>query len=240
MKRRPADRKVNYASFVKINMPAPTAGWTSLRAVKWHLKPTKTPCRLKKMLDNTFVWSIIVFTVAGANAWGPDAGKRFQTRSLAGTRNSKSAAPRSHRPAVCQGHLFRSQRSRPGQVRNASPRADRGPFGDWRRNGVRLLPALVLSSAVGLRGGWARRPGSPQTRPQAGAQADRRGPGLHRRDTPERSVGANGGSGALDPRAFRDQGTSTKHRTQPPLRCARVRVAGKRWCPAECHRRFPG
>src|SRR6266849_4376686 len=128
---------------------------------------------------------------------------------------SESASPRRDRRAVCQRQLFRSQRSRPGQVRDAAPGAERGSLGDWRRDGFRLLPALVLSSAGSLRGGWACRPGSPQTRSQAGTQADRRGPGLPRRDTPEEAVRADNGTGALDPTAFRNQGASTEHRTQP-------------------------
>ena|SRR5437870_1729542 len=82
--------------------------------------------------------SIIIFTEAIASGWVLDAGKRFQTGSLAGARNFKSAAPRSHRPAVCHRQLFRSQGSRPGQVRDASPRAERGPFGDGCRDGFRF------------------------------------------------------------------------------------------------------
>src|SRR5579864_7304002 len=213
MKRRPVDRKVNYASFVKINMPPLVAGTASRRAAYRHLLPIKTLRRLNKTLDNALIGIIIIFTYASLSVG--DAGKRFQTRILAGTRNFKPPAPRSYRSAVCQGQLFRSQRSRPGQVRDAAPRAERGPLGDWHRDGFRLFPALVLSSAGSLRGGWARRPGSPQTRPQAGAQADRRGLGFHRPDTPERAVGADTGTGALDPTAFRDQSTSSKHRTRP-------------------------
>src|SRR5713226_4991901 len=148
MKRRPADRKVNYAAIVKINMPAPAAGATSRRPPYWHYISMEMPHWLNKILDNAFGWSIIILTAVTACAWVADAGKRFQTRSLAGTRNFKPTAPRGHRPAVCQGQLFRSQRSRPGQVRDAAPCAEREPFGDWRRDGFRLLPALVLSSAV--------------------------------------------------------------------------------------------
>src|SRR5438094_4018898 len=122
MKGRPADRKVSYASSVKINMPAAAAGTTSRRALYWNVISIATPLRLKKILDNAFGVSIIIFTAVTAHVWVADAGKRFQTRSLAGTGNFKPTAPRGHRPAVCQGQLFRSQRSRPGQVRNAATR----------------------------------------------------------------------------------------------------------------------
>jgi hypothetical protein len=216
MKRRAASRKVNYASIVKINMPALVGGCDFSEAAYRHFKSMTTQSRFNKLLDNGLVWIIIVFTVtAPACTWVADAGEGFQTRTLAGTGNFKPAAPRGHRPTVCQGHLFRSQRSRPGKVRDASPRAERGPFDHWRGDRFRFLAALVLSSAVCFRGGRARRLGSPQTRSQAGAQADRRGLGLHRRDTPEGAVDTVTGTGALDPRAFWDQGASTKHPTQP-------------------------
>src|SRR5437899_3361836 len=98
------------------------------------------------MLDNARVMNIIIFTTAAVNARVPDAGKRFQARSPAATRDPQSAAPRSHRSVVCQRQLLRFQGSRPGQVRDASPGAERGPLGDWRRDRFRLLAALLLSS----------------------------------------------------------------------------------------------
>jgi len=171
----------------------------------WHIK----------MLDSIWELNIIVFTRTAAHSRVPHARKRCQARHPAATRNSKSAASRRHRSPVCQRQLLRSQGSGPGQVRDAAPRAERGSFGNWRRDGLRLLAALVLSSAGSLPGGRARRPGSPQTRPQAGTQAKRRGLGFRGSDTPERAVGAHTRTSALDPRAFRDQGASTKYRTQP-------------------------
>src|SRR6516225_7788333 len=72
-----------------------------------------------------------------------DAEERSQTRNLAGTRDFKPTSPRRDRPAVCHRQLLRSQRSGPDQVRDAAPRAERGPFGDRRRDGFWLLAALV-------------------------------------------------------------------------------------------------
>src|ERR1700730_11589689 len=166
------------------------------------------------MLDKMKIWSIIIFTRAAARNRVADAGERSQTRSLAGTRDFKPTAPRSHRSPVHHRQLLRSQRSCPGQVRDAAPRAERGPLGDRRCDGFRFLAPIVLSSPVRFRGSWARRPGASQARPQAGPQADGRGPGLHRRDAPERAVRTDTGTGALDPRAFRNEGSSTKYRTQ--------------------------
>src|ERR1017187_5556805 len=88
-------------------------------------------------------------------------------------------------------------------------------FGARGGDRFRLLAALVLSSAVRLPGGGAGRPGSPQARSQAGAQADRRTAGLPPRDAPERAGRADPATGALAPGAFRDQGSSAQHRTQP-------------------------
>src|SRR5712692_6379139 len=100
------------------------------------------------MLDNPMMWSIIIFTQAAARDRVADAGERSQTRSLAGTRDFKPATPRSDRPAICHQQLLRSQRPGPGQVRDAAPRAERGPLGDRRRDSFRFLAALVLSSTV--------------------------------------------------------------------------------------------
>jgi hypothetical protein len=214
MKRRPADRKGNYAAIVKKTMPWLIGGIVARLARFIFVWIIIALFGETKMLDILRMWSIIIFTDRSPSIGWADAGKRFQTRRLAGTRNFESTARRSHRSAVCQGQLFRSQGSCPGQIRDAAPRAERGTFSDGRRHDFRLLPALVLPSAIRFRTGWARRPGPPQTRPQTGAQTHRRGPGLHRRDTPERAVPASAGTGALDPRAFRDKGSSAEYRTQ--------------------------
>jgi len=215
MRRRPVHRKVNYAAIVKINMSTMVVSEARLKRCNEPICSIKTRNSRKKKLDNAPIRSIIIFTVSQARTYVADAGERPQTRSLAGTRNFKPTAPRSHRPAVRHRQLLRSQRSRPGQVRDAAPRAQRGPLGDRRRDGFRLLSTLVLSSAGCLSGGWARWPGSSQTRPQKGTQAHRRSLGLHRRDASERAVRADTRTGALDPRTFWVQGSSTEHRTQP-------------------------
>jgi hypothetical protein len=215
MKIAPGLRQVNYAATVKINMPTSALAHTQQNQHCKHDKPTKTRLLRNKVLDNAFVWSIIIFTYAPVRGRVTDAGERSQTRSLAGTRNSKPTAPRSDRPTVCHRRLLRSQRSRSSQVRDAAPRAERGPLGDRCRDGFRLFATLVLSSSVSPRGGWACRIGSAQTWPQAGPQADRRGCGLYCRNAPEASARSHSGIGALDPRAFWDQGSPTKHRTKP-------------------------
>lgn len=214
MKGRPFCRKVNYAAVVKETMPSRKSHLLARRACYRQNKPTIAGPWLNKMLAQIRMWSIIIFTAGWPSIGRPDAGKRFQTRRLAGTRNFEPAAQRSHRSAVCPEQLLRSQGSRSGQVRDATPRAERRSFGDGRRHGVRLLPAVVLASAIRLGTGWARWPGSPQAGSQTSAQTHRRGPGLHRPDTPERAGHARTGAGAHDPRALRDEGPSTKYRTQ--------------------------
>jgi hypothetical protein len=210
-------RQANYAVIVKINMPTAALAYAhrtqhiNIRLIS----PIKTWLLRKKVLDNALVWGIIIFTYAVARNRVTDAGERSQTRSLAGTRNFKPTARRSDRSIVCHRRLLRSQRSGPSQVRDAAPRAERGPLGDRCRDGFWLLATLVLSSSFSLRAGWACWIGSAQTRPQAGPQADRRGCGLYRRNAPEAAARSHSGIGALDPSAFWDQGSSTKHRTQP-------------------------
>ena len=174
-----------------------------------------TGAKRNKTLDNTSLMSIIIFTVDAAGADIQDGRERSQTRSSPATRHSQSATPCSHRSAVCQRRLLRCQGSRPGQVRDASPGAERGPFCDWCRGCLRLLPTVLLSSAGGLRGGRACWPGPPKTRPQARAQADRRGSDLPYPDTSERTISADSGTGAFDPKALRNQSPSTKYRTPP-------------------------
>ena len=215
MKKQAGLRKVNYAALVKINMPRRTFVMFTRNQYYVHYTSIKTRLPRKKTLDNASEWIIIIFTYAVAQNRVTHAGERSQTRSLAETRNLKPTAPRSDRPTVCHRPLLRSQRSRSSQVRNAAPRTDRGSLGDRCRNGFRLLATLVLSSPVSLRGGWACRLGSAQTRPQAGPQADRRGCGLYHRNAPEAAARSHSGIGAFDPSAFWDQGSSTKHRTQP-------------------------
>ena len=215
MKTRCGLRKANYAFIVKINLPTAALAYAHPNTAVQVFRSMKTWLLRKKVLDNALIWSIIIFTHAPARDRITDAGERSQTRSLAGTRSFKPAAPRSDRPIVCHRRLLRSQRSGPSQVRDAAPRAERGPLGDRCRGGFWFLATLVLSSSVSLRAEWACWIGSAQARPQAGPQADRRGCGLYRRNAPEAAARSHSGIGALDPSAFWDHGSSTKHRTQP-------------------------
>jgi hypothetical protein len=207
--------KANYAGYVRINMSARADNDEVENDIIAQYIPVIASLRGDKVLDNCRALSIIIFTHTAACTCVPDARKRCQTRHSPATRNSKSAASRGHRSPVCPGQFLRSQRSGPGQVRDAAARAEREPFGNWRSDGFRFLPALLLSSAGSLPGAWGRRPGTPQTGPHTGAQTDRRGLGLPRRNTQEGAIRAGAGTGALDRRAVWDQGASTQHRTQP-------------------------
>jgi hypothetical protein len=55
MKRRAASRKVNYASIVKINMPALVGGCDFPEAAYRHFKSMTTQSRFNKLLDNDLV-----------------------------------------------------------------------------------------------------------------------------------------------------------------------------------------
>lgn len=168
------------------------------------------------MLDRSaFMMIIIIFTAVPCSDRGADADQRSQTRSSAATRHSEPTPRRSHGSTVCQRQFLRFPRSRPSQVRDASPSAERGRLGNRHRDRFRLLSALVLSGAVGFRRGWAGRLSAAQARPQAGTQADRRDLDLRPLHPPERALRVNHRTGALDPAAFRDQASSAKYRTPP-------------------------
>jgi hypothetical protein len=63
MKGLAVSRKVNYASFVKINTPTPVGGRDFSKAVYRHVMSITVPPRLNKFLDNGLIWIIIRFTV---------------------------------------------------------------------------------------------------------------------------------------------------------------------------------
>src|SRR5215831_694613 len=123
MKSGAAHRKVNYAVYVKTNMPVSTGVGIAKKPKEMNILPKKTGAWRNKMLADVKVVYIIAFTWTTADSRVPHARKRCQARHPAATRNSKSAASRRHRSAVCPGQLLRSQRSGPGQVRDAAPRA---------------------------------------------------------------------------------------------------------------------
>ena len=166
MKTRPGPRKVNYAELVKINMPLLTPARAHRKQCCKRDEPIRTRVLRKKVLDNTLPWSIIIFTYAAARDHVADAGERSQTRSLAGTRNFKPPAPRRDRPIICRRRFLRSQRIVQVKYEMLRRVQSEGHSGDGCRDGFRLLATLVLSSSVGLRGGWACRIGSAQRGPK--------------------------------------------------------------------------
>jgi hypothetical protein len=90
------------------------------------------------------------------------------------------------------------------------PKANRSPM--RRRLSASRGPRSIRRRC--LLAGRARRPGSPQARPEAGAQAHPRGPDLYKRESSKGSVHSNCRIGALDSRTFRHNSSSTKYRAQ--------------------------
>src|SRR5215468_11777364 len=111
------------------------------------------PLPRQKTLDSIGYMEHYYIYASGGLYRDADAEERPQTRNLAGTRDFKPTSPRRDRPAVCHRQLLRSQRCGPGQVRDAAPRAERGAFGDRRRDGFRFLAALVLPGTVAFEEG---------------------------------------------------------------------------------------
>jgi len=166
-----------------------------------------------KVLDNVLIWSIIIFTERTIGS-GADEGKRSQTRSPAAAGGSQPAASPGHRRTVRQEQLFRSQRSGPGQVRDATPGAGRRPV-DYRRCGrFWFFATILLSGPVGIRTGWSRRPSPAQAWPQTSTQAYRRSFEFHPRSTSEGPLGSTWGTSAIDSPTLWHEGASTKYRAR--------------------------
>lgn len=214
MKRWQAFRKENYAHNVNVNMCGPATPTASPRASREHIWPMQQVSRAQKALDNLLLRCIIILTDGGLETRDPDAGKRSETRSPASTGHFKPTAWRGHRQTVRRGQLFRSQRSRSGQIRDAPPGAERASAGFRGGGRLRVLKAILLPGAVGIRAGRTRRPGSAQARAQAGAQTDRRSSDLHRRNTSAGPLGSTWRHGALDSPAFWHDRASAKHRAR--------------------------
>src|ERR1700676_4548750 len=107
MRRRGETRKVNYAAYVKTNMPVLVDKEEIKNDIIVRFIPINARVWGKKVLDNFRVLIIIIFTHATACTWVPDARKRCQTRHSPATRNSKSTASCGHRSPVCPRQLLR-------------------------------------------------------------------------------------------------------------------------------------
>src|SRR5262245_33123025 len=90
---------------------------------------------------------------------------RSQSRDVAGARRGASPPRDGPRPAVWVARVFRSTRSRAGEIRNAPARRGRPPLGHAHDRRLRLFSADLLSSAGGVQG--ARPPGLGATQARA-------------------------------------------------------------------------
>src|SRR5262249_31586048 len=170
--------------------------------------------KAQKELDMVTDWSIIVFTTLEASR-AADGRPRQQAQDASTTGNAEPAPQSRTRRTVSPRRFLRFSRSGPGQVRDVAPGPDRRPLGDGCDGQLRLFATLFLSGAIGLRARRSGRSGASQARSQAGVQAYRGGPHIHRGDSPERTVHTIAGSGETDPGTLRHQGSSTQHRAQP-------------------------
>src|ERR1035441_6625415 len=141
--------------------------------------PISTSYPRQKELDNDLKWSIINFTGTSEYLRAANERQRCQVPHAPLTGHAESALERGARRIVPSGRVLRPARFGPGQVRDAAPGAIRGQVRDGCGGELRVFPAIVLSSVIGLRARWPCRPGASQTRSKAGAQAHRQSPLVH-------------------------------------------------------------
>lgn len=210
-----------FAAYVKAIMPhcchwsvcgAPCCGlvYASVVIPKWSPRA----CMRLDRLSHSGIINVI--TARGGTASGRRQG------DLASAHADPLSPPRGgDRPALSgTSRLFRCARSRPGEVRDATPRRARGYDGQRCNPTVRLVPSSVLSGPKGLCRVRFGRADTRQTRPAAGPQNHRRG-GRVLRNHLGRTSGLGGSEvggsrpGTLRPaRAYTQPGT-------PPGRAAK-------------------
>lgn len=142
---------------------------------------------------------------------------RHATPSGSGVgRRAPSSSRCSRRSLVPRQRLLRSQRSAPGQIRDAAQRA--GPSTPSRRSGrcVRLLPTGLLRRSNRVCPRRLARPAAAQTGAQTAAQIDRRSP---------RDTGGGGTGGRHDAKCRRTRLApvrSLRHRGVPAHHCSPI------------------
>src|SRR6516225_1510335 len=124
--------KANYALYVMINMPALGKRGEAARRCNSASYAVTTEIPRNKELDTLRMYGIIIFTQRLTVSRGVNVRQGSQTGCPAAARNVKPTFPRSYRPPVCQEQLLRCPRSRPGQVRDAAPGAERESLGERR------------------------------------------------------------------------------------------------------------
>ena len=210
--------KLNDAACVKVTLPAPTVRDTLCHANATFISAHTCNISRHKTLDILLASGIIVFTALWAappqRSDAQTIARRSQAPQPASARRTQPAATAGHRRAVCQRGFLRSPRLGSSQVRDAAPRAGRRPADQRSGRQVRIFPAVVLSGAIGFPGQWFVRPGTSQTWPQGGSQADCRGDGIYSADSTARSGSGKRGVGEPSQRAFRPRRSSANHRAR--------------------------
>jgi hypothetical protein len=140
---------------------------------------------------------------------------RSQATSLTRARCAPLATPCSQRSTVSWQRFLRSSRSRTGQIRDASLRADRRSFCQRGRQAIWILSYGVLSGTGRLsscRTPWLD---PQQTWSQAAPQTDRSGHECHRRAAVSRPNMFGGEPGRACTTTTRSDHSSPEHRTSP-------------------------
>jgi hypothetical protein len=158
------------------------------------------------------MWSIIMLTVT--RSYAQETAARSQVPGPSATRLLESASPTGHRRTVSDTRVFRSSRSRSGQVRNAAPGPNRGTAGEPIGRRLRVLPAFLLPGAGEFPTARPAGIAAPEAGAQTSSQALRRGARIYPPSPSGRSLLTPGGFGFTHPGPLWHRGSSTQHRAR--------------------------
>lgn len=212
--RPPQQRKVNYALYVKDNMPNISGGTASEATPISAFDRQKGKYSLKFSLDTVHIYGIIILTT-DIMLIGDDHGRSHgcQSRGLERIRGIELAGRGSNRRVILSKRILRPTGPRVGQVRDASPRASRRSVRHTSVPSLRILPGGVLSGESCLREARAGRSDSQASRPQARPQAFGYNSGFYRSAPIHRQDPTSRGIGRDDSQAVQSVRPPTQHRT---------------------------
>jgi len=207
--------KVNYALCVNKIMPQPPDLPIGMRSgstlVSLYFGFTSHAAPHLGLTEGS-MWSIIIFTVK--RSYAQETAARSQVPGPSATGLLESASPTGHRRIVSDTRVFRSSRSRSGQVRNAAPGRNRGTAGEPIGRRLRVLPAFLLPGAGEFPTGRPAGIAAPEAGAQTSSQALRRGARIYPRSPSGRSLFTPGGFGFTHPGPLWHRGSSTQHRAR--------------------------
>src|SRR5439155_15381605 len=145
-------------------------------------------------------------------AYGSRPTQRGEAARIAPARDAQSAPRCRATRLVPWQRILRCQRSAPGQIRDVASGARREAVGDGVSQGIRLLPAFVLSSPLCLRAKRSSRSHPREAGAAGRTQTDCGGDGVLDAGTCCRAVPAPSTSGVIGEEELRCASPSTQYR----------------------------